>query len=49
MTLLALLDLVLLVVPGFILMTMWFVAIPACVVEQTGPWKSLRRRPQPRG
>ena len=22
---------------------MWFVAIPACVVEQTGPWKSLNR------
>ena len=33
----------LLVVPGFILWTMWFVAIPACLVEQTGPWKSLSR------
>jgi MFS family permease len=34
---------VLLVVPGFILMTMWFVAIPVCVVEQKGPLASLGR------
>ena len=31
------------VVPGFILWTTCFVAIPVCVVEQTGPWKSLSR------
>ena len=33
----------LLVVPGLILYTMWFVAVGACVVERLGPWKSLRR------
>ena len=43
MTLLGGLALLLLIVPGLILMAMWFVAIPACVVEQTGPWKSLSR------
>jgi heme/copper-type cytochrome/quinol oxidase subunit 3 len=32
-----------LVVPVLILLTMWSVAIPACVVEQTGPWMSLSR------
>ena len=30
-------------VPGFILLIMWFVAIPACVVEQRGSWASMRR------
>jgi hypothetical protein len=30
-------------IPDLILSTMWFVAIPACVVERLGPWKSLRR------
>jgi hypothetical protein len=34
---------VLLIVPGFILLTMWFVGTPACVVERTGPWTSLKR------
>jgi hypothetical protein len=43
MVLLAGLASILLIIPGLILLTMWFVAIPACVVEQTGPWKSLRR------
>jgi hypothetical protein len=33
----------LLVVPGLILITMWWVAIPACVVERTGPWTSMKR------
>ena len=42
-TFLAGLASLLLIVPGLILLTMWFVAIPACVVEQTGPWKSLSR------
>jgi MFS family permease len=37
------LGFVLLVVPGFILMTMWFVATPVCVVEQKGPLASLGR------
>lgn len=32
-----------LVVPAFILMVMWAVAIPACVVERTGPIDSLSR------
>jgi uncharacterized membrane protein len=34
---------VLLIVPGLILYTMWFVGFPACVVERLGPWTSLRR------
>ncbi|CAK7072496.1 MAG: hypothetical protein DELT_01945 [Desulfovibrio sp.] len=33
----------LLIVPGIILMCIWFVAIPACVVERTGPVDSLKR------
>jgi hypothetical protein len=33
----------LLIVPGLILLTMWFVGTPVCVVEQRGPWASLRR------
>jgi hypothetical protein len=32
-----------LIVPGLILLTMWWVATPACVVERTGPWTSLKR------
>jgi hypothetical protein len=42
-TVLLLLGLILLVVPGFMLYTMWLVAVAACVVERTGPWRSLRR------
>jgi hypothetical protein len=34
---------ILLVIPAFIVMTMLFVAIPACVVERMGPTRSLRR------
>src|SRR5262245_24503224 len=37
------LGLTLLIIPGFILYTMWFVGLPACVVERLGPWTSLRR------
>ena len=37
------LGMVLLVVPGIILLLMWYVAIPACVVERTGPVRSLGR------
>ncbi len=37
------LGFVLLLVPGFMLMTMWFVSTPACVVERTGPWTSMKR------
>jgi len=33
----------LLIFPAFILMTMWYVALPACVVERLGPVKSLGR------
>jgi hypothetical protein len=36
----------LLVVPGFILLTMFFVIIPVCVVEGLGPLKSLGRSSQ---
>jgi len=37
------LGFILLVVPGLILCTIWFVGLPACIVEQLGPWTSLRR------
>src|SRR5215469_4261379 len=37
------LGMILLIVPGLILYTMWFVGLPACVVERLGPWTSLRR------
>jgi len=40
---LLLLGMTLLFIPGFILYTMWFVGLPACVVERRGPWTSLRR------
>ena len=33
----------LLIVPGLILLTAWFVATPACVVERLGPLSSLSR------
>jgi hypothetical protein len=33
----------LLIVPGLILMTMWYVATPVCVVEQKGPLSSMGR------
>ena len=36
-------GLVLLVVPGIILAVMWFVATPACVVEQLGPMSAMGR------
>jgi hypothetical protein len=31
------------VIPGMILYVMWFVATPICVVEQLGPFRSMRR------
>lgn len=34
---------ILLLIPAFIVMTMLFVAMPACIVEQLGPMDSLRR------
>jgi hypothetical protein len=34
---------ILLVVPAFIFMSMYYVSIPACVVERTGPIASLKR------
>jgi MFS family permease len=34
------------IIPGLILLTMWFVGTPACVVERRGPWTSLRRSSQ---
>jgi Membrane domain of glycerophosphoryl diester phosphodiesterase len=33
----------LLLVPSLVLYTIWFVALPACIVEQRGSWTSLRR------
>jgi hypothetical protein len=32
-----------LLVPGYILLVMWYVATPACVVERLGPFASLNR------
>jgi hypothetical protein len=37
------LGFMLLVIPGIILTTMWYVAVPSCVVEHTGPARSLGR------
>lgn len=37
------LGMMLLIVPGFILLTMFFVALPACVVDGLGPLQSMRR------
>jgi hypothetical protein len=37
---------ILLVIPAFILMSMFYVSLPACVVEQLGPFKSLSRSVQ---
>jgi hypothetical protein len=34
---------ILLIVPGLILLTMWWVAVPACVLDRTGPIRSLER------
>ena len=43
MTLAILVGLMLLFVPGLILVIMWYVAVPVCVVERTGPIGSLGR------
>jgi hypothetical protein len=37
------LGMVLLLVPGLILFTMWYVSTPSCVVERLGPVASMRR------
>ena len=37
------LGLMLLIIPGLILMTRWYIAAPACVVERVGPLASMRR------
>ena len=34
---------ILLIIPGFILLSMFYVALPACVVERLGPFQSLGR------
>jgi hypothetical protein len=39
----AVLGLMLLIIPGLIVLTVWFVAMPACVVEKLGPFQSLAR------
>jgi hypothetical protein len=43
MTILGGIGLMLFVIPGLILLTMWFVGMPACVVERLGPLASLGR------
>jgi hypothetical protein len=45
-TLFACLGLVLFVVPGLIWFTKWFVAMPACVVEELGVYRSRERSAQ---
>jgi hypothetical protein len=40
------LGFILLFIPGLILFAMWFVATPACVVEQLGPFRSMGRSSQ---
>jgi hypothetical protein len=40
------LGIIALIVPGLILVTMWFVGTPACVVERLGPWTGLKRSAQ---
>jgi hypothetical protein len=42
-SLLSMLAAIALIFPAFILFAMWFVATPVCVVEQLGPWASMRR------
>lgn len=37
------LALIALIFPCLMLITMWYVATPACVVERLGPWNSLMR------
>jgi uncharacterized membrane protein len=39
-------GLMLFIIPGLILLTMWFVGVPACMVERLGPWQSLKRSVQ---
>src|SRR6266852_3996446 len=39
-------GMLLLFIPGLILLTMWFVATPVCVVEQLGPFRSMGRSSQ---
>jgi hypothetical protein len=43
MTVAVMMGFVLLVVPGIILMVMWYLAVPVCMVEKTGPVTSLDR------
>jgi hypothetical protein len=42
-TILMWLGLILLIIPGLMLYTIWFVGLPTCVVERRGPLTSLRR------
>src|SRR5262245_39267652 len=42
-SLLIIVGLALLIVPGLVLSTLWFVVLPVCMVEQLGPRASLRR------
>jgi len=43
---LILLAMIILIVPGLMLYVMWFVGLPACVVERLGPWTCMRRSQQ---
>jgi len=43
MTVAVMMGFVLLIVPGIILMVMWYLAVPVCMVEKTGPVRSLDR------
>lgn len=37
------LGFLLLIIPGFILLTMWYAAVPVCIAERAGPIRSLGR------
>lgn len=39
-------GLILLIIPGLIMIAVWFVAVPVCVVEHLSPWQSLKRSAQ---
>jgi len=43
MSLLGMLAALALIFPAFIVFTMWFVAMPVCIVERLGPWASMQR------
>jgi hypothetical protein len=39
-------GIIFLIVPGLIVLTVWFVAMPVCIVEKLGPYRSVARSTQ---